>query len=208
MIVKNKISTEELTKVLEAATNLKSKVASLRWGQCLFEALPDDLVDELDRTKLDPYHIQGDSGEWWTNFYQAITKEQIKVISWPGGFWTREEAELNPDYIFLFGDNIIDYINVYQPQSTQAVIRGLPNALGIMTKKNRSTHETAYFNDDDTESFQYWLNKTWDKLQEMLPNYRAIVLSEDIGTGKAKLQEKSPKCWALLQEFINKVKQL
>lgn len=207
MTIKNKISIEDLEEMLICAVMKKENHPQLRWGQAVFNSLPCDLANEIRGSELDPFHKRDDS--WCSDFYQAITKEQIRVIKWTGGFWTRENAELNPDYIFLFGDNIIDYINVYQPRATQAVIRGLPNALGIMTKKNRSTHETAYFTDDDIESFQYWLNKTWDKLEEMLPNYRVIVLPENgIGTGAAKLQEKSPKCWALLQEFINKLKEL
>jgi hypothetical protein len=41
----------------------------------------------------------------------------------------------------LFGDNTEDRLNGYIPTLTQAVIRGLPNAIGIDTKKNRNTEE-------------------------------------------------------------------
>ncbi len=206
MTVKNKISIKDFEELLVRAYWAKQNHPELRWGQAVLNALPEDLANEIRRSDLNPYNKE--DNDWCTDFYQAITKEQVRIEKWYG-FWTRDQAELNPDYLFLFGDNIIDYINVYQPRSTQAVIRGLPNALGVITKKNRSTHETAYFNDDDTESFKYWLDKTWNKLQEMLPNYRVIILPQNgIGTGAAKLQEKSPKCWELLQQFINKVKQL
>jgi hypothetical protein len=37
---------------------------------------------------------------------------------------------------------------------TQAVIRGLPNAIGIDTKKNRGTTEDSYFTDADFDIFK------------------------------------------------------
>ena len=58
------------------------------------------------------------------------------------GNWTREEVAKQTDKVFLFGDNTDDRLNTHHvPTSTQAVIRGLPNAIGIETKKNRGTNE-------------------------------------------------------------------
>lgn len=41
----------------------------------------------------------------------------------------------------LFDESIVGISNKHVPTSTQAVIRGLPNAIGIDTKKNRGTSE-------------------------------------------------------------------
>jgi hypothetical protein len=57
------------------------------------------------------------------------------------GFWNREEVAKQTDKLFLFGDNLEDAKTGYIPSSTQAVIRGLPNAIGIPTKRNRGTNE-------------------------------------------------------------------
>ena len=54
------------------------------------------------------------------------------------GYWTREQVAHQQDKVFLFGDNTYDRTKThYIPSMTQAVIRGLPNAIGIDTKKNR-----------------------------------------------------------------------
>jgi len=54
------------------------------------------------------------------------------------GFWTREDVQNQPDTVFLFGDNTHDrLITKHIPRITQAVIRGLPNTIGIDTKKDR-----------------------------------------------------------------------
>lgn len=54
------------------------------------------------------------------------------------GFWTREQVTHQQDKVYLFGDNTHGRTKThYIPSMTQAVIRGLPNAIGIDTKKNR-----------------------------------------------------------------------
>jgi hypothetical protein len=58
-------------------------------------------------------------------------------------------VEAHPDKIFLFGDNFADRKTGYVPSSTQAVIRGLPNALGIATKFDRFTNPSSYFTDSE-----------------------------------------------------------
>ena len=57
------------------------------------------------------------------------------------GFWSRQQVESQTDKVFLFGDNFEDAKTGYVPSSTQAVIRGLPNAIGISTKRDRFTNE-------------------------------------------------------------------
>lgn len=93
------------------------------------------------------------------------TKESVeKYVDWIinapnieyfNGFWTREDVINQPNKIFLFGDNTHDrLITKYIPTSTQAVIRGLPNTIGIDTKKNRNTNDDSYFSDEDFDIFK------------------------------------------------------
>ena len=64
-------------------------------------------------------------------------KKQPKVELYQGK-WTRQEVEAQKDKVFLFGDNTNDRLQThYIPKTTQAVIRDLPNAIGIDTKRNR-----------------------------------------------------------------------
>ena len=58
------------------------------------------------------------------------------------GFWTRSDVAKQENKVFLFGDNTNDRtVTKYVPSKTQAVIRGLSNAIGIDTKKDRGTNE-------------------------------------------------------------------
>ncbi len=142
---------------------------------------------------------------------QEITlPEHIKVEIW-NGHWTRQDAIDNPDKLFLFGGNVIqDFLqdNPLIPKSTQAVIRGLENAIPIMTKWTSGTNEAAYFRDIDDFQFQFYLANAEDSIRASVvfdadPKTIVIPSKENgIGTGTAYLQQRSPKCWELLQEFL------
>ncbi len=119
------------------------------------------------------------------------------------GFWTREEVALQPDKLFLFGDNAEDFISGYVPKSTQAVIRGLPNALGIITKRNRFKSDSSYLNDQDFDAFKEQLDSV---IEEALSSGLTIVIPEDgIGTGAAKLKEKAPLLFDYLAERLGEL---
>lgn len=130
----------------------------------------------------------------------------IKVIIWDH-WWTREEVQQHPDKLFIFGGNVLqDRVQTIPrvPSTTQAVIRGLPNTWAIPTKWTSATDYLAYFDGQrDLHDFKEFLHKVNFHLQFRLQMYKAIVLPKDgIGTGKAMLKEKAPKCWELLQEFL------
>jgi hypothetical protein len=84
-----------------------------------------DLTDEVD-----------------TSQEETESTSNVNEVEIFKGNWTREEVAKQTDKVFLFGDNTNDrLITNYIPKSTQAVIRGLPNAIGIDTKKDRGTIE-------------------------------------------------------------------
>ena len=133
----------------------------------------------------------------------TVASEAPKVEVF-NGYWTREQVANQQDKIFLFGDNTNDRVSThYIPSSTQAVIRGLPNAIGIDTKKNRGTSANSYFSDDDFDQFKVQVDAAlnWAK-----NDGRIIVIPADgIGTGKAMLKEKAPKCFEYLQSELQKL---
>lgn len=134
---------------------------------------------------------------------QTFIDTTSNVEIWKG-FWTRKDVENNPDKVFLFGDNFEDAETGYVPSSTQAVIRGLPNAIGISTKNDRGTKESSYLTDADFNTFKQRVDEQIQKAKE---SGKTIVIPEDgIGTGKAQLKERAPKLFEFLQQELDKLK--
>lgn len=133
------------------------------------------------------------------------TQSTSRVQTWKG-FWTRKDVENNPNKVFLFGDNFEDAETGYVPSSTQAVIRGLPNAIGISTKNDRGTKESSYLTDADFNTFKQRVDEQIQKAKE---SGKTIVIPEDgIGTGKAQLKERAPKLFEYLQQELDKLKNI
>lgn len=126
--------------------------------------------------------------------YRFMLKERSfpnKVEIYEGN-WSREEVEQSTDKVFLFGDNTDDRLNThYVPSSTQAVIRGLPNAVGIDTKRDRGTREA--FAELDTKNTKFSTsesNKYADRTAENA-NWSdvTIALANDLTTPGERLTE-------------------
>lgn len=110
-----------------------------------------------------------------------------------------EMCREHPDAIFVFGDNLIHKGKA--PGSGQAVIRDEPNAVGIPTKRLPSTKDEAYFSDKDDE-----LQAVRDALAVLYTRARGktIVFPKDgIGTGRAKMKQKSPKAWERMNHILD-----
>ena len=115
------------------------------------------------------------------------------------GFWTRDEVAKDVDSVYVFGDNSSDAITKYVPNSTQACIRGLNNAVGLPTKLTGFTDSKAYMNDSLLSIFRIMVDTTILHLKNHERLGKTIVFPADgLGTGKAKLKEKAPKCWEYL----------
>ena len=126
--------------------------------------------------------------------------KNIKVMTYEG-YWTRAEVEKAKDKVFLFGDNTNDRIHThYAPTSTQAVIRGLSNAIGIDTKKDRGTKESSYFTDADFDVFKAQVDEAIAKAKA---SGKTIVVHKDIGKGKAELDKRAPKLYEYLRSALN-----
>jgi hypothetical protein len=116
--------------------------------------------------------------------------------------YNRDVISKEIDKVFLFGDNTYDRtVSKHIPTSTQAVIRGLSNAIGIDTKKTRYTDHTAYLSDNDFEWFKTHVDT---QIKEAIDSGKTIVIpSAGIGTGKSKLKEKAPICFDYLSKKLN-----
>ena len=128
-----------------------------------------------------------------------VVSKRVEVFS---GNWTRQDVANQTSKVFLFGDNTNDRVNThYVPTMTQAVIRGLDNAIGIDTKKNRGTSEDSYFTDEDFDTFKSQVDEA---IQKAIDSGKTIVIPESgIGTGKTQLKERAPKLFSYLQDKLN-----
>ena len=133
--------------------------------------------------------------------FSGVNQQPIVKVEQHQGYWTRDEVARQQDKVFLFGDNTEDRtITKHVPTSTQAVIRGLPNAIGIDTKKNRGTSESSYFTDTDFEQFRAQVDAA---INQALSSGKTIVIPADgIGTGKAELATRAPKLFQYLQNKL------
>ena len=104
----------------------------------------------------------------------------------------------NPNDIFVFGDNLIG-----EGKGGQAIIRDEPNAFGIPTKRLPSMRPNAFFGDRrDEASSLFALLNILAELKNTNGNGRIVFPSAGLGTGLAKMEEKSPKLYKAMNEFI------
>lgn len=135
-----------------------------------------------------------------TNVINESAQAGVSVETFTGN-WTPVDVATAKDKVFLFGDNIEDAKTGYRPTSTQAVIRGEENAIGIPTKKNRGTSAASYFTDADFDEFKAGVDDAITKAKE---SGKTIVLPENgIGTGAAQLEKRAPKCFKYLQNQLD-----
>lgn len=132
-------------------------------------------------------------------------KKYSKIVEVYSGNWTREDVAKQSNKVFLFGDNTNDRVNThYVPTMTQAVIRGLPNAIGIDTKKDRGTSTSSFFTDADFDIFKKQVDEA---IKQAVDSGKIIVIPKNgIGTGKAQLDRRAPKLFAYLQSKLDELK--
>jgi hypothetical protein len=116
-------------------------------------------------------------------------------------WWTRESAKASPHELFIFGENDLDYGTNYRQTSTQAVIRGLRNAVGVRTC---SAPGVGYVDGD----FDANSKKIFDDLARVKRRYdegeynNMVMSSQGLGTGVASLHISAPKTFTYLKEEL------
>jgi hypothetical protein len=99
---------------------------------------------------------------------------------------TRAMLRAEPDTLFVFGDNFLE--RGLGGQAKQ--MRGEPNAVGIATKRKPSMKEGAFLSDADSIE---WARHSDKSFRRLFAHDGLIVWpSDDIGTGRAQLQERAP----------------
>lgn len=101
----------------------------------------------------------------------------------------------HPDKIYIYGDNLKSF-----GKGGQAVIRDEPNAFGIPTKRYPSWDDWAFFSDkeDEIEAVKESLRSLYKIAQS-----KTLVFPEDgIGTGRAKMKEKSPVAYKMMCDIL------
>lgn len=111
-------------------------------------------------------------------------------------FITRSMMRNEPDTLFCFGDNLEQ--KGFGGQAKE--MRGEPNAIGIPTKRKPSNAKDAFFTDDDYPEVWPIIFEKYELLRVHMQNGGDVVWPADnIGTGLAKLETRSPLIWAFLQ---------
>ena len=112
--------------------------------------------------------------------------------------FTEEIVKANPNKLFVFGDNMLRY-----GKGGQAVIRDLPNTLGIVTKREPRTGKSAYFSDaeDEMDTLLQDIRKLW--LISRCNTFTHIVFpTKGIGTGRARMKSKSPILYKMMKNKL------
>ena len=116
-------------------------------------------------------------------------------------WYERDKVAADACAVYLFGENYAQEKGGYVPRATQAVIRGLPNAIGIPTKNDPDTLGDSFLSDEQFTQFQ---KSTIKALEKAMRSDKVIVIPADgIGTGAARLSLVAPKCAAFLGGALN-----
>ncbi len=116
-------------------------------------------------------------------------------------WYVRSKVEADEDAVYLFGENYKQEGTNFVPGATQAVIRGLPNAIGIPTKNDPGRGDWCYLTDGQFGAFK---DSTMAAIDKALDSGKVIVIPLDgIGTGAAQLARRAPKCAAFLSGVLN-----
>lgn len=110
------------------------------------------------------------------------------------GNWTLDDVRNNTNKIFVFGDN-----NARLGKSGQAIIRDLPNSMGIRTKKGPSNKAAAYYKDSEfDQNYKNILEDILSIKKEAIDGMTIVFSDGGYGTGLAHLKNKSPKTFEYL----------
>ena len=116
-------------------------------------------------------------------------------------WYERDKVAADACAVYLFGENYAQEGTDFVPGGTQAVIRGLPNAIGIPTKNDPRTGEWSYLSDKQFSTFK---DSTMAAIKKAMDSGKVVVIPIDgIGTGAAQLAKRAPRCAAFLSGVLN-----
>lgn len=113
--------------------------------------------------------------------------------------WTPEYVNSRPNDIFVYSDN-----NLRVGKIGQSVIRDLPNAMGIRTKKGPSNKPISYYSDSEYDQNIKNIRQDILKIKKQMISGRKIVLSKiGYGNGNDHLGKLAPKTFLKLCHLLS-----
>ena len=132
-----------------------------------------------------------------------MDKKKTKIVIFKG-YWTISDVKKNSNALFVYGDN-----DVHIGKGGQAIIRDLPNTIGIPTKKYPSNKPSSFYTDSEYISNIVRITDAINKIIDRSIKYKYVVLPEDgFGTGLAQLPTKAPRTFAFLVNAIEDLKKI
>jgi hypothetical protein len=112
-------------------------------------------------------------------------------------FYSEKLLRDDPDGLYIFGDNL-ERVG----KGGQAVIRDMPNALGIASKKEPLNLHRSFFRDADLQDFKAEISRVHSIIRDALYAGRNVYWPSDgIGTGLSNLPKTSPACYEYLCRY-------
>lgn len=122
-----------------------------------------------------------------------------------GALITRAMLRAEPQTLFVFGDNL----QRRGLGGQAAEMRGEPNAVGLPTKREPSTHPWAYLRDADLPLVQAAAAPDVARLKRHLEAGRDVVWpSAGIGTGRAELAGRAPAIARWYTSVLDELKRI
>lgn len=121
--------------------------------------------------------------------------KKIKIFS---GNWTVNDVTNQKTDTFVYGDNLLR-----KGKGGQAIIRDLPNTIGLVTKKEPNNNSSSFFSDIEYEkNYQFILNDILKIKRKQILGDQLVFSSGGYGTGLSKLPELSPKTFDILNTLL------
>ena len=169
--------------------------------------------------KKNRVYIVGDKiGKYWYSedkFYfddrdgkYTFTKPTIEFMD----NITRDIVQQNPDKFFVYDEN--ETLEGFGQQSKE--LRGEPNTIAIITKKNQYNEVDSFFNDNDLEGNKVKINACIREIIQKLKEGKTVVFPVEVpGNGESKLSEKAPKTheflmltYKALRDYVNTIQEV
>jgi hypothetical protein len=110
--------------------------------------------------------------------------------------FTIKLVQSRPNEIFVFGDNL----RRKGKKIGQAIIRPMPNAFGVPTKREPARYDAAYFSDQDDEIKA--VEQALRDLYKLGRKYTLVFPLGGLGTGLAEMEKRSPKAWRRMNQIL------
>lgn len=119
-------------------------------------------------------------------------------------FYTRETISCNPDTFYVFGDNE-DRVG---RGGQAAACRGMPNAIGIPTKRTPGHSEPDYWSDREYDRCAAIISAGFDQIElKLVLGYDVVWPAAGIGTGLSELPTRAPRIMSLIETKLQELKE-